>query len=62
MPTVFVNATNTEPDDFGGVMSRYIRKLARILILAAPTSGVRTKGSKLECGGGKVPAAGGQET
>src|SRR4029079_13956793 len=49
-----------EPDDVGRPVPVHVRKLARILILAAPTSGGRTEGSKLVCGGGKGPRCGGQ--
>ncbi len=49
-----------EADDVGSPRPAYVRKLAGVEVLAAPTAGIGTKVSKLERGGSKVPARSGQ--
>jgi hypothetical protein len=55
-----VNTGIPEPDDVGRPVPGHVRKLARIGVVAAPTSGGRTEGSKLVCRGGKVPVLRGE--
>src|SRR5262249_10769033 len=49
-----------EAADAGLAVAGTVRKRARVGIVAAPAAGVGTEGGKLERGGGKVPAWGGQ--
>jgi hypothetical protein len=55
-----VHADRAEADDVGSGVPVYVRKRARIGVVAAPTAGVGTEGVKLERGSSKVPAGGGE--
>src|SRR6266487_1611755 len=55
-----VDAGRAEGDDVGSAVAVYVRKRARIGVVAAPAAGVGTEGGKLERGGHKVPVPGGQ--
>src|SRR5262245_32157628 len=51
-----VDAGLAEADDIGHVVAVYVRKHARIGVVAAPAAGVGTEGGELERGHPKVPA------
>src|SRR5262245_40936053 len=55
-----VDAGSAEADDVGHAVAAKVRKLARVGIVAAPAASAGTEGGKLERGGSKVPASGGQ--
>src|SRR5262249_56993234 len=51
---------SAEADDVGHAVPVNVRKRARVEVLAGPAAGVGTEGGKLECGGRKMPASGGE--
>src|SRR5262245_5193530 len=54
-----VDADRAEADDVGSPVAVYVRKRARVGVVAAPTAGVDTEGAKLERGSSEVPAGAG---
>src|SRR5262249_59487106 len=55
-----IAAVRAEADDVGHAVPINVCKRARVGVVAAPTAGVGPEGGKLERGGGKVPAWGGE--
>src|SRR6266478_1912239 len=55
-----VDPGRTKGDDVGSGVPADVCQLARVGVVAAPTAGVDAEGSKLERGGRKVPASGGE--
>src|SRR5438105_953913 len=53
------HTASAEADDVGSPVPVYVGKQARVRVVAAPTGG-RSEAGKLERGGRKVPASGGQ--
>src|SRR5262249_61469191 len=55
-----IDAVSAEADDVGHAVAVNVCKRARVGVVAAPTAGVGPEGGKLERGGGKVSAWGGE--
>jgi hypothetical protein len=55
-----IDAVSAEADDVGFAVVVNVCQRARVGIVAAPAAGVGTEGGKLERGGRKLPASGGE--